>query len=72
MQDAAACGVDEASGVGEDPQAQPLGFVAGRWSGQREAGAPGQQVLGERGDREPDAVLGGVVEGYLESISTGP
>ena len=56
VQGVAACGADESSGGGEDPQPHPLWFVAGRRSGEREAGAPGQQVLGQRGDRDSDAV----------------
>jgi hypothetical protein len=36
-----------------------------RRGGQGEAGAPGQQVLSQRGDRQPDAVLVGVVEGQV-------
>ena len=62
MQDAASGGVHDASGDGEDPQAEPFGLVAGRFRGQGEAGAPGQQVLGQCADRQPDPVLGQVVE----------
>jgi hypothetical protein len=63
---------DESSGGGEQAQPQPLGFVVRGGGAQHEAGAPGQQVLGERGDGDPDPVLVGVVEGYLEPISAGP
>ena len=62
MQDAAPCAVDKASGDGEDPQAQPFGLVGCGRGGEGEAGAPGQQVLGQGADRQPDPVLVGVVE----------
>src|SRR5215212_711734 len=65
VQDVSACGAHEPSGGGENAQPQPLGFVAGGGGGQREPGAPGQQVLSERADRDPDAVLVGVVEGQV-------
>jgi hypothetical protein len=59
------CSADKAAGGGEDPQSQAFGFVAGGGGGQRETGAPGQQVLGECADRDPDSVLVGVAEGQV-------
>ena len=49
VQDAAPCAADKASGDGEDPQAQPFGLVGCGRGGEGEAGAPGQQVLGQGG-----------------------
>ena len=65
VQDVASRGADESSGGGQDPQSHPFRFVAGGRVGQREAGAPGQQISGERGDGDPDPVLVGVMEGQV-------
>ena len=62
VQDAATGAAHDAYGDGQGSQPQPFRLVARRCGGRGEAGAPGQQVLGQRADRQPDPVLVGVVE----------
>lgn len=65
VQDTASGGVHETAGHGEDPQPESFRLVGAGRDREGEAGAPGQQVLGQRGDGDPDPVLVDTVEGQV-------
>lgn len=65
VQDAASGGAHDPAGHGEDPQPEPFGLVGAGRGRECQAGAPGQQVLGRRGDGDPDPVLVDAVQGQV-------
>jgi hypothetical protein len=53
----AAASAGEPARDGEDPQAEPFGFPAAGGAGQGEQLGPGQQLAGQRDDRERQVFL---------------
>ena len=65
VQDPAPASADEPAGDGEQVQAQPFGFGYGVLAVEGEQLHPGEQVLGEEDELEPDLVGGGVGVGQV-------